>query len=90
MDYCGDYQDSSRYFQQIQLMPDENPSIENHRRLNPPMQEVVKKEIIKWLDIHPIVDSRWVCPIQCVPKNGSIIVVINERNELVLMRPMTG
>ena len=34
----------------IQLMPDHKPSIEHHRRLYPPIQEVVKKEIIKWLD----------------------------------------
>ena len=34
----------------IQLMPDHKPSVEHQRRLNPPMQEVVKKEIIKWLD----------------------------------------
>ena len=33
----------------IQLMPDYKSSIEHQRRLNPPMQEVVKKEIIKWL-----------------------------------------
>ncbi|XP_049352591.1 uncharacterized protein LOC125817043 [Solanum verrucosum] len=26
------------------------PSVEHQRRLNPPMKEVVKKEIIKWLD----------------------------------------
>ena len=30
------------------LMPDHKPSIENHRCLNPPMQEVVMKEIVKW------------------------------------------
>uniref|UniRef100_M1DEH6 Integrase core domain containing protein n=1 Tax=Solanum tuberosum TaxID=4113 RepID=M1DEH6_SOLTU len=44
----------------IQLMTDHKPSIEHQRRLNPPMQEVVKKEIIKWLDvgvIYPIADS---------------------------------
>ena len=34
----------------IQLMPNHKPSIEHQRRLNPPMQEVMKKEIIKWLD----------------------------------------
>ena len=41
----------------IKLIPDHKPSIEHQRRLNPPMQEVVKKEIIKWLDagvIYPI------------------------------------
>ena len=57
------------------------------------MQEVVKKEIIKWLDvevIYLIVDSSWVCPVQCVPKKGGMIVVPNEKNELVPMRPVTG
>ena len=34
----------------IQLMPNHKPSIEHQRRLNQPMQEVVKKEIIKLLD----------------------------------------
>ncbi|KAL5573532.1 hypothetical protein UlMin_023129 [Ulmus minor] len=46
-------------------------SIEAQRRLNPIMKEVVKKEIIKWLDagiIYPISDSSWVSPVQCVPK----------------------
>ena len=30
----------------IQLMPNHKPSIEHQRRFNPPMQKVVKKEII--------------------------------------------
>ncbi|XP_069150729.1 uncharacterized protein [Solanum lycopersicum] len=41
----------------IQSMPDYTPSIEHRRRLNPPMQEVVKKEIIKWLDAGVISNS---------------------------------
>ena len=48
----------------IQRMHDHKPYIEHHKRLNPPMQEVVKKEIIKLLDagvIYPIADSSWVC-----------------------------
>ena len=52
----------------IQLMPDHKPSIEHQRCLNPPMQEVVKKEIIKWLDagvIYPIADSSKVFPVVC-------------------------
>ena len=55
----------------IQLMRDNKPSIEHQRRLNPPMQEMVNKEIIKRLDggvIYPIADSSWVCLVQCVPK----------------------
>ncbi|KAM1667781.1 hypothetical protein ACFX2K_047194 [Malus domestica] len=42
------------------------PTREAQRRLNPPMMEVVKKEIIKLLDcgvIYPISDSRWVSPV---------------------------
>ena len=31
----------------IQLMLDYKPSVKHQRRLNPPMQEVMKKEIIK-------------------------------------------
>ena len=56
------------------------------------MNEVVKKEIIKWLDvgvIYPIADSNWVCPVRCVPKNGGMTVVPNEKNELVPMMPVT-
>ena len=34
----------------IQLILDHKPSIEHQRHLNAPMQEVVKKEIIKWFD----------------------------------------
>ena len=40
-----------------------NNSVEQQRRLNPIMKEVVKKEIIKWIDagiIYPISDSSWV------------------------------
>ena len=61
------------------------PSIEHQRRLNPPMQEVVKKEIIKWLDaevIYPIAYSSWVCPVQCVPKKEGMTVVPNKKMNL--------
>ncbi|CAL8996903.1 unnamed protein product [Prunus brigantina] len=65
------------------------PTREAQRRLNPPMMEVVKKEIIKLLDcgvIYPISDSRWVSPIQVVPKKSGVTVVKNEENELVPTR----
>ena len=77
----------------IQLMHDHKRSIEHQRCLYSPMQEVVKKEIIKWLDtgvIYPDADSSWVCPIQCVPKKGGMTVVPNEKNELVPLRSVTG
>ncbi|XP_070667517.1 uncharacterized protein [Malus domestica] len=69
------------------------PTREAQRRLNPPMMEVVKKEIIKLLDcgvIYPISDSHWVSPIQVVPKKSGITVVKNEENELMLTRILTG
>ncbi|KAL0283119.1 UNVERIFIED_CONTAM: Retrovirus-related Pol polyprotein from transposon opus [Sesamum radiatum] len=40
------------------------PKAQPQRRLNPNMQEVVKKEILKWLAagiIYPISDSMWRC-----------------------------
>ncbi|KAM2091636.1 hypothetical protein ACFX1T_030105 [Malus domestica] len=69
------------------------PTREAQRRLNPPMMEVVKNEIIKLLDcgvIYPISDSRWVSPIQCVPKKSGVTVVENAENELVPTRIQTG
>ncbi|KAK8952364.1 hypothetical protein KSP39_PZI003940 [Platanthera zijinensis] len=77
----------------ILLEEEAKESIEPQRRLSPPMKEVVKKEIIKWLDagiIYPISDSRWVSPVQCVPKKGGITVVKNESNELIPTRTVTG
>ncbi|KAK8950896.1 hypothetical protein KSP39_PZI004529 [Platanthera zijinensis] len=68
-------------------------SIEPQRRLSPPMKEVVKKEIIKWLDagiIYPISDSPWVSPVQCVPKKGGMMVIRNEKEEMVATRTITG
>ncbi|XP_019238790.1 PREDICTED: uncharacterized protein LOC109218850 [Nicotiana attenuata] len=69
------------------------PSVEQQRRLNPIMKEVVKKEVIKLLDasiIFPISDSNWVSPVQCVPKKGGMTVVENEKNELIPTRTVTG
>ncbi|GKB02963.1 hypothetical protein Tco_0831052, partial [Tanacetum coccineum] len=80
-------------FLPIQLLDDKKPVIQKQRRLNPNMQEVVKKEIVKLLDtgiIYPIVDSPWVSPIHCVPKKGGITVVTNENDELVPTRTITG
>ncbi|GKC62139.1 hypothetical protein Tco_1089737 [Tanacetum coccineum] len=57
------------------------------------MQEVVKKEIVKLLDIdiiYLIADSPWVSPIHCVPKKGGITVVTNEKDELVRARTIMG
>ncbi|GKB96773.1 reverse transcriptase domain-containing protein [Tanacetum coccineum] len=77
----------------IQLLDDKKPVVQKQRRLNPNMQKVVKKEIMKLLDtciIYPIADSPWVSPIHCVPKKGGITVVTNENDELVPTRTVTG
>ncbi|KAM2767000.1 hypothetical protein COP1_022850 [Malus domestica] len=69
------------------------PTREAQRRLNPPMMEVVKNEIIKLLDcgvIYPISDSRWVSPVQVVPKKSGVTVVKNAKDELVPTRIQTG
>ncbi|XP_070017904.1 uncharacterized protein [Nicotiana sylvestris] len=49
----------------IRLEEGHKPSREHQRRLNPNMKEVVKKEVIKWLDvgiIYPISDINWRMP----------------------------
>src|SRR3954468_19087124 len=69
------------------------PTVQPQRRLNPTMQEVVKKEILKLLDagiIYPISDSNWVSAIHVVPKKGGMTVIRNEKNELIPTRTVTG
>ncbi|GKC88053.1 reverse transcriptase domain-containing protein, partial [Tanacetum coccineum] len=49
--------------------------IDPQRWVNPKIHEVIKKEVIKLLDvglIYPISDSPWVSPVHCVPMKGSI------------------
>ncbi|GKD94314.1 reverse transcriptase domain-containing protein, partial [Tanacetum coccineum] len=77
----------------IQLLDDKNPVVQKQRRLNPNMQEVVKKEIMKLLDIgiiYPIADSPWVSPIHYVPKKRGITVVTKKNDELVPTRTVMG
>jgi len=77
----------------INLEDDAKTSIEQQRRLNPNLKEVVKKEIIKLLDagvIFPISDSQWVSPVHVVPKKGGITVVKNEKDALIPTCTVTG
>ena len=63
------------------------------RRLNPPMMEVVKEEILKLFDIgviYPISDSKWTSPDQVVPKKSRVIVVKNSDDVLVPTKVQTG
>nr|KAJ0222679.1 hypothetical protein LSAT_V11C200054720 [Lactuca sativa] len=76
------------------VMEDEcKPSRDAQRRLNPPMMEVVKKDILKLLDagmIYPISDSKWVSPVQVVPKKTRIMVVENNKGMMVPTRVQNG
>ena len=77
------------------ILLDENakPSVQQQRRVNPKIHEVIKKEVIKLLDagmIYLISDSPWVSPVHCVPKKGGMTVVTNEENELIPTRLVTG
>ncbi|KAL4360478.1 hypothetical protein GQ457_04G016190 [Hibiscus cannabinus] len=77
----------------ILLEDNHKPTVDAQRRLNQAMKDVVRKEILKWLDagiIYPISDSEWVSPVQCVPKKGEITVISNEKNELIPTRTVTG
>ncbi|XP_019416042.1 PREDICTED: uncharacterized protein LOC109327378 [Lupinus angustifolius] len=77
----------------IHMEDDYKPVAQPQRRLNPTMKEVVKKEVIKLLDagmIYPISDSKWVSPVQVVPKKGGMTVIRNEKDELIPTRTVTG
>ncbi|XP_015932792.1 uncharacterized protein LOC107459092 [Arachis duranensis] len=53
------------------------------------MKEVIQKEVMKLWEveiIYPISDSLW----EVVPKKGRMIVIKNEKNELIPTRTVTG
>ena len=77
----------------ILLEENARPTFEHQRRLNPVMKEVVRKEVLKWLNagfIYAISDSPWVSPVHVVPKKGGFTVIRNDRNELIPTRTVTG
>ncbi|XP_062094231.1 uncharacterized protein LOC133800291 [Humulus lupulus] len=83
----------STMMHRILMEDDAKPTIDAQRRLNPTMNEVVRKKVLKWLDvgvIYPISDSAWVSPVQVVPKKRGMTVVKNENNELILTCIVTG
>jgi hypothetical protein len=58
----------------------------NAKKVEPPMMEVVKVEILKLLDagvIYPITDSKWVASIHMVPKKTGIMLVKKKNDELI-------
>lgn len=77
---------------QIMLEEDSKTSREHQRRLNPDMSEVVKKEVMKLIDvgiIYPISYSKWVSTVHVVPKKDGMTVVKNERGNLLSTRTVT-
>ncbi|XP_071925471.1 uncharacterized protein [Coffea arabica] len=69
------------------------PVVETQRRLNPNMKEVVRNEILKWLDagiVFPISDSVWISPIHVVPKKGGITTIVGKNDELIPSRLVVG
>ena len=85
--------DPSIYMHKILLDENAKTSIEHQRRPNPVMKEVVRNEVLKWLNvgfIYAISYSRWVSPVHMVPKKGGFIVIRNVKNEPIPKRTMTG
>ena len=85
--------DPSICMHKILLDDSEKTSIEHQMRLNPVMKEVVRKEVLKWLNagfIYVISDSSWVSPVHVVPKKGGFTVIRNEKNEMIPTRTVTG
>ena len=77
----------------ILLNDNAKTSIEHQRRLNPVMKEVVRNEVLKWLNagfIYAISDSSWVSPVHVVPKKEGFTVTRNEKNEMIPTRTVTG
>ena len=84
---------TSMCMHRILLEDGHKPSVEAQRRLNPTMKEVVRKQVLKWLDvgvIYSIPDSAWVSPVQVVPKKGGTTVIKTKNNILLPSRIVTG
>nr|GEX74324.1 reverse transcriptase domain-containing protein [Tanacetum cinerariifolium] len=76
----------------ILLKEDYSPKVQSHRRVNPKIHDVIKKEVEKLLNaglIYPISDSPWVSPVHYVLKKGGMTVITNDENELVPTRLVT-
>ena len=84
--------DPSLCTHRIFVEEDARPSREAQRRLNPKVWDVVKDEIIKWLNegiIYPISDSPWISLVHVVSKKAGITVTTNEKGEEIQTRLLT-
>ena len=69
------------------------PIRQPQRKLNPHLQEVVRTEVLKLLQvgiIYPISNSPWVSPTQVVPKKSGITLVQNEKGKEIATRLTLG
>nr|GEV31408.1 hypothetical protein [Tanacetum cinerariifolium] len=85
--------DSEFYTHKILIEDGFKPAVQYQRRVNIKIHEVMKKEVLKFLDarlIYLISDSPWVSPVHYVPNKGGFTVVENEENDLILTRLVTG
>ena len=76
--------DPSLCTHRIFLEDDSRSSREAQRRLNPKVWNVVKDDILKWLNagiIYPISDNPWVSPVHVVPMKAGITVTTNDKSE---------
>ena len=83
----------SKCMHRILLEDGHKPYVNAQRRLNPTMKEVVRKEVLKWLDagvIYLISNSLWVSPVQVVPKKGRTTVIKTENNTFLPSRIVMG
>lgn len=77
----------------IPLEDDHKPVVQPQIRLNLVMKEVVRKEVVKFLDvglIYPIFDNSWMSLVHVIPKKGGTTVILNEKNELIPTRTITS
>ena len=76
--------DSSLCTQCIFLEEDSRPTKEAQRWLNPKVWDVVKNEILRWLNvgmIYPMSDSPWVNLVHVILKKAGITVTTNDKGE---------
>jgi len=79
----------STFMHRILLEDGATPVRQPQRRLNLVISNVVKKEVTKLLQagiIYPISDSQWASLIHVVSRKTSLIVVKNEKEELIPTR----
>jgi hypothetical protein len=77
----------------IPMEQEHNPVHEHQRRLNNMMREVVRREVLKLLKdgvIYPVSDSEWISPVQVLLKKGGMMVIRNQKNELIPQLTVTG